>query len=92
MTGALALPISQVADREIGVPAHVLRYWGTQFPQVQPTRGRGGRRFYRPEDIALLRGIYVLLYSEHFTIRGVQKLLKDKGVAHVVEAGRLGKT
>ena len=87
MTEAAFLPIGTVASREIGVPQHVLRFWEEKFPQVSPVRRGGGRRYYRPEDVALLRGIYVLLYSDGITIRGVQKIIKERGVAAVVEAG-----
>jgi DNA-binding transcriptional MerR regulator len=79
--------ISEVAEREIGVAAHVLRFWETKFHQVKPVRRPGGRRFYRVEDISLLRGIYVLLYVDGLTIRGVQKVLRDKGVEHVISIG-----
>ncbi len=92
MTEAAFLPISTVADREIGVPQHVLRFWESKFPQVRPVRRGGGRRYYRPEDVALLRGIYVLLRHDGITIRGVQKIIKEQGVSAVVEAGRLGKS
>ena len=91
MTEAAFLPIGTVASREIGVPQHVLRFWEEKFPQVSPVRRGGGRRYYRPEDVALLRGIYVLLYSDGITIRGVQKIIKERGVAAVVEAGKVGK-
>lgn len=83
------LSISEVAEREIGVPQHMLRYWETQFPQLKPTRRAGGRRYYRAEDIALLRGIYVLLYEDGFAIRGVQKLLREHGVTRAIERGRV---
>ena len=79
--------ISEVAD-EIDVPQHVLRFWETRFAQVRPIKRAGGRRFYRPEDVALLRGIRSLLYSDGYTIKGVQKVLRDKGWRHVAELGR----
>ncbi len=80
--------IAEVADREIGVPKSVLRFWETKFHQLKPTRSNGGQRFYRQDDIALVRGIYVLLYIEGYTIRGVQKMLNDRGVDHVIGLGR----
>jgi DNA-binding transcriptional MerR regulator len=70
--------ISEVAG-EIGVPAHVLRFWETKFPSVKPLKRGGGRRYYRPEDIEALRRIRNLLYEDGLTIRGVQKLLKTHG-------------
>lgn len=67
--------ISEVAD-ELGVPQHVLRFWETRFFQVRPLKRGGGRRYYRPEDVALIKKIHHLLYTEGYTIKGVQKLLK----------------
>jgi len=81
--------ISEVAE-ELELPQHVLRFWETRFPQIKPMKRGGGRRYYRPEDIDLLRGIRLLLYGQGFTIRGVQRLLKDKGVGFVVEVGQTG--
>ncbi len=81
--------ISEVAE-DLELPQHVLRFWETRFTQIKPMKRGGGRRYYRPEDIDLLRGIRLLLYGEGFTIRGVQRLLKDKGVAFVVEVGQTG--
>lgn len=81
--------ISEVAS-ELDLPQHVLRFWETRFSQIKPMKRGGGRRYYRPEDIDLLRGIRLLLYGEGFTIRGVQRLLKEKGVGFVVEVGRTG--
>ena len=72
--------ISEVSD-ELEVPQHVLRFWETKFPQVRPLKRGGGRRYYRPEDVALLRKIQRLLYSEGYTIKGVQRLLKDSRLA-----------
>jgi DNA-binding transcriptional MerR regulator len=77
--------ISEVA-REVGVPQHVLRFWESRFSQVRPMKRGGGRRYYRPDDIALLKGIHRLLYGEGFTIRGVQKILRERGIPHVVAA------
>ncbi len=70
--------ISEVAD-ELGVQQHVLRFWETKFTQIKPLKRGGGRRYYRPEDVALLKRIHHLLYSEGYTIKGVQKLLKGQG-------------
>jgi DNA-binding transcriptional MerR regulator len=81
--------ISEVAE-ELDLPQHVLRFWETRFNQIKPMKRGGGRRYYRPEDVDLLRGIRLLLYSEGFTIRGVQRLLKEKGVAYVAEVGQTG--
>jgi DNA-binding transcriptional MerR regulator len=80
--------ISEVAT-ELDIPQHVLRFWESRFAQVRPTKRAGGRRYYRPEDVDLLRGIRALLYREGFTIKGAQKVLRDKGLRHVVEIGRL---
>ena len=70
--------ISEVAD-ELDVPQHVLRFWETKFSQVKPLKRGGGRRYYRPEDVALLKHIHFQLYTEGYTIKGVQKLLKGQG-------------
>jgi DNA-binding transcriptional MerR regulator len=70
--------ISEVAD-ELDLPQHVLRFWETRFTQIRPLKRGGGRRYYRPDDVDLLRGIRHLLYGEGYTIRGVQRLLKDNG-------------
>src|SRR5436190_7915888 len=74
--------ISEVAD-ELGVPKHVLRFWESRFPQIKPMKRGGGRRYYRPDDIDLLRGIRHLLYGEGYTIRGVQRILREQGVSFV---------
>jgi len=76
--------ISEVAD-DLEVPQHVLRFWEGRFPQVRPLKRGGGRRYYRPEDVALLRRIRDLLYREGYTIKGVQKLLKESGGGTSVE-------
>src|ERR671929_190069 len=68
--------ISEVAE-ELDVPQHVLRFWESKFPQVKPLKRGGGRRYYRPEDIVLLRRIRQCLYQEGYTIRGVQRLLRE---------------
>lgn len=81
--------ISEVAD-ELGVPKHVLRFWEIKFPQIRPMKRGGGRRYYRPEDVGLLRGIQVLLHSEGFTIRGVQKILREQGMDQVKASGASG--
>lgn len=70
--------ISEVAD-ELHIPQHVLRFWETKFPQVKPLKRGGGRRYYRPDDIALLRRISGLLYIQGYTIKGVQRLLREGG-------------
>ncbi len=75
--------ISEVAD-ELGVQQHVLRFWETKFSQVKPLKRGGGRRYYRPEDVQLLRSIHRLLYTEGYTIKGVQKLLRDVGKKHII--------
>jgi DNA-binding transcriptional MerR regulator len=77
--------ISEAAS-ELGLPQHVLRFWETRFPQIKPMKRAGGRRYYRPQDLQLLHGIKHLLYAEGFTIKGVQKILKEQG-ARVVAAG-----
>jgi DNA-binding transcriptional MerR regulator len=79
--------ISEVAI-ELDVPQHVLRFWESRFVQIKPVKRAGGRRYYRPEDIDLLKGIRALLYSDGLTIRGVQKVLKERGLRHVADLGR----
>ena len=74
--------ISEVAD-DLDIPQHVLRFWETRFTQIKPMKRSGGRRYYRPDDIDLLRGIRRLLYGEGYTIRGVQRILKEHGIASV---------
>jgi DNA-binding transcriptional MerR regulator len=81
--------ISEVA-LELDVPQHVLRFWESRFTQIRPVKRAGGRRYYRPEDVDLLKGIRALLYSDGFTIKGVQKVLKERGLRHVAEVGRGG--
>ncbi len=75
--------ISEVADI-LDVQQHVLRFWETKFNQVKPLKRGGGRRYYRPEDVALLKHIHHLLYTEGYTIKGVQKLLKGQGKQQIV--------
>ena len=70
--------ISEVAD-ELDIPQHVLRFWESRFPQIKPMKRAGGRRYYRPDDVDLLRGIRHLLYGEGYTIRGVQRILREQG-------------
>ena len=79
--------ISEVAN-DLDMPQHVLRFWESRFTQVRPIKRAGGRRYYRPEDVDLLRGIRALLYSEGYTIKGVQKLLRERGLRYVAEVGR----
>lgn len=77
--------ISEVAN-ELGVQQHVLRFWETKFSQVRPLKRGGGRRYYRPEDVSLLKKIHELLYTEGYTIKGVQKLLRQHGKNQVMNA------
>ena len=81
--------ISEAAD-EIGVPQHVLRFWETKFSFVRPMKRAGGRRFYRPQDISVLRGVRVLLHDEGYTIKGVQRLHKEQGVRRLMAASQGG--
>jgi DNA-binding transcriptional MerR regulator len=78
--------ISEVAS-ELDVPSHVLRFWETKFAQVRPLKRGGGRRYYRPEDVELLRRIRELLYRDGYTIKGVQKLLREGGLRGVGRKG-----
>jgi len=96
MTGAAAASvkspeafrtISEVAEM-LDVPQHVLRFWESRFTHIKPVKRAGGRRFYRPEDVDLLRGIRALLYHEGYTIKGVQKILREKGARYAAEVGR----
>src|SRR5579862_9577080 len=79
--------ISEVAA-ELDVPQHVLRFWESRFSQIRPLKRAGGRRFYRPDDVDLLRGIRTLLYHDGYTIKGVQKVLRERGHRYVAEIGR----
>ncbi|MFM1813857.1 MAG: hypothetical protein RLZ98_552 [Pseudomonadota bacterium] len=81
--------ISEVAD-ELEIAKHVLRFWENRFPQIKPMKRGGGRRYYRPEDMDLLRGIRHLLHNEGYTIRGVQKILKQQGVETVKQCWQSG--
>ncbi|MFZ5669890.1 MAG: MerR family transcriptional regulator [Pseudomonadota bacterium] len=78
--------ISEAAE-ELGVPQHVLRFWETKFSFIRPMKRAGGRRFYRPQDIAVLRGVRRLLHDEGYTIKGVQKLHREQGVKRLAGAG-----
>ena len=75
--------ISEVS-KDLSLPQHVLRFWETKFVQIKPIKRGGGRRYYRPEDIELLRGIKYLLYNDGYTIRGVQKVIKENGAKKVI--------
>jgi len=79
--------ISEVAV-ELEVPQHVLRFWETRFAAVKPLKRGGGRRYYRPEDVDLLRGIRTLLYTDGLTIKGAQKILREQGARYVSDLGR----
>lgn len=79
--------ISEAAD-ELNVPPHVLRFWETRFSFIRPMKRAGGRRFYRPQDIAVLRGVRRLLHDEGYTIKGVQKLHRAQGLKHLIAAGQ----
>jgi DNA-binding transcriptional MerR regulator len=78
--------ISEVAE-DLDLPQHVLRFWETRFTQIKPMKRGGGRRYYRPQDVDLIKGIRHLLYDQGFTIKGVQKKLKDNGVQFLVALG-----
>ena len=78
--------ISEVAV-ELDVPQHVLRFWESRFREIKPMKRGGGRRYYRPDDVSLLRGIRHLLYGEGYTIRGVQRIIKEQGIKFVQAAG-----
>ena len=78
--------ISEAAE-ELDLPQHVLRFWETRFATIKPLKRGGGRRYYRPEDVLLLRGIRHLLYDQGFTIKGVQRILKDQGSRYVIAVG-----
>lgn len=81
--------ISEVAG-DLDLPQHVLRFWETRFNQIRPLKRGGGRRYYRPDDVDLLKGIRHLLYGEGYTIRGVQRILKEQGVRFVMDVWREG--
>ena len=79
--------ISEVGD-VLGIPAHVLRFWESKFTQIKPVKRGGGRRYYRPEDIGLIRGIQHLLHEQGMTIKGAQKILRERGVKAIVAMGK----
>lgn len=81
--------ISEAAE-ELDLPQHVLRFWETRFSQIKPLKRGGGRRYYRPDDVLLLKGIRHLLYDQGFTIKGVQRILKEESATYVVEVGNAG--
>ena len=81
--------ISEAAD-ELGVPQHVLRFWETRFSFIRPMKRAGGRRFYRPQDLVVLRGVRALLHEDGYTIKGVQRLHKEQGIRRLLAAGRAG--
>ena len=81
--------ISEVAE-EIDVPQHVLRFWESRFAQIRPMKRGGGRRYYRPDDVDLLRGVRHLLYGAGYTIRGVQRILREEGIAFVQSVWQAG--
>ena len=80
--------ISEVSS-DLEVPPHVLRFWETKFPQIKPLKRGGGRRYYRPEDVSLLRQIRQLLYNDGYTIKGVQRLLKEGALKNTVQSSVL---
>ena len=84
--GPAAFRTISEASTEVGVPSHVLRFWETRFAFIRPMKRSGGRRFYRPHDLQVLRGVRALLHDEGYTIKGVQKLHKEGGVGRLVEA------
>ncbi len=79
--------ISEVS-KDLSLPQHVLRFWETKFIQIKPIKRGGGRRYYRPEDIELLKGIKYLLYNDGYTIRGVQKVIKENGAKKIISNPR----
>jgi DNA-binding transcriptional MerR regulator len=78
--------ISEVAE-DLDLPQHVLRFWETRFNQIKPMKRGGGRRYYRPQDVELIKGIRHMLYDQGYTIKGVQKLLRENGVQFLVALG-----
>ena len=75
------------SPEELDLPQHVLRFWETRFNTIKPLKRGGGRRYYRPDDVLLLRGIRHLLYDQGFTIKGVQRIIKDQGSRYVIAVG-----
>ena len=90
MKGPDAFRTISEAASELGVPQHVLRFWETKFSFIRPMKRAGGRRFYRRQDIDVLRGVRILLHDEGYTIKGVQRLHKEQGVRRVLAAGGVG--
>lgn len=99
MSGSQVLGMSKAADafrtisevaEELDIPQHVLRFWETRFNSIRPLKRGGGRRYYRPDDVDLLRGIRQLLYGQGYTIKGVQRILKEEGARVVQDVGRGG--
>ena len=86
MKGPEAFRTISEAAEEIGVPQHVLRFWETKFSFIRPMKRAGGRRFYRPQDLTVLKGVRVLLHDEGYTIKGVQRLHKELGVKRLLHA------
>ena len=82
--------ISEVS-KDLSLPQHVLRFWETKFVQIKPIKRGGGRRYYRPEDVMLLRGIKALLYNDGYTIRGVQKVIKENGTKKLLQVNNENK-
>ncbi len=82
--------ISEVS-KDLSLPQHVLRFWETKFVQIKPIKRGGGRRYYRPEDIKLLKGIKSLLYNDGYTIRGVQKVIKESGTKKILKDESINK-
>jgi len=83
------LTIGEVAEK-LDLPAHVLRFWETRFTELEPMKRAGGRRYYRPRDVALASALRALLYGQGYTIKGVQRLLRERGVNAVIESARAG--
>ena len=81
--------ISEVSE-DLDLPQHVLRFWETRFPQIKPLKRGGNRRYYRPDDVALIMGLKILLYGQGYTIKGVQRILKEQGARAVQAVGRAG--
>jgi DNA-binding transcriptional MerR regulator len=81
--------ISEVSE-DLDLPQHVLRFWETRFPQIKPLKRGGNRRYYRPDDVALIMGLKILLYGQGYTIKGVQRILKEQGARAVQSVGRGG--
>ena len=85
MKGPEAFRTISEAAQDVGVPQHVLRFWETKFSFIRPMKRAGGRRFYRPQDLAMLRGVRALLHEEGYTIKGVQRLHKEQGMKRILQ-------